>query len=336
MNKLLLIAVALVVLTAGCFTSSETPSTSKPTESVDQSSPLTATPLPEVTTENDSRTEVQTPTPVPISNPWGHEPVTIGITNYADPERDYTEPVQRAVTYWNTTGAEFTSWNPYFVLRPNSTQTDLVVRFVDGIDECGPRSTNETVGCAPVLDATDEAARTETVQIQLGLTESSVFRLVLHELGHVLGLEHGEGPGDVMAPRDTLFREVYRVHIEYATDSEFFNDKSRRQVRHALNYYADGGGGIVDEDIGFAIVEDRSQADIVIEFTNEDGVDDGSIANSSHSQFVITVDGIDRENRGWHVGYWLGFYFGADEIAELPEPFDEPEEDLREGWWQRY
>lgn len=244
--------------------------------------------------------------------------------------RNSTEQITRAVEYWNNTDDSDIDWRPAFVVRPNAVSPDVEIRFVDTIQSCGVGISDNTIGCARVLSAASHPTEPEVVRINKGLTNESTYRTIRHELGHVLGLEHGEGPEDVMAPYDEVYSQIIRVRIEFETTAKHEQGNTRRQIRYALDYYAEGADGHVEEDIEFAVIDESSVTDIVIEVNREGG--ESRISSKNH-QILIEVNGIPIDKRGWHVGYWLGFYFGASSVDELPPPFDNPRTDPRVGWW---
>lgn len=322
---------ALLLVIAGCAGSGPPAAT----DGVDTTAEPTATADPATPTPTRSPTAAwtasPTPTPVPVANPWRKAPIVIGLNRSADPERNYTSSVIRAVAYWNENAAGQTAWDPAFVVAPDHGSPDIEIRFVDEIPSCGAVSDGITIGCAPLLEADAAVDGTVVVRVNAGLTNDSTYRVVRHELGHVLGLDHDEGPGDVMAPYDRVYDRIVRVHLAFETSATHEHRDTRRQVGYALDYYADGAEGHVREEVEFAVIEDREAADIHIE-VNRRG-DDSRFNGTADGQARIELNGIGVDRRGWHVGYWLGFYLGAADVSELPPPFDEPDSDPRENWW---
>ena len=50
---------------------------------------------------------------------------------------------------------------------------------------------------------------------------------------------------------------------------------------------------------------------------------------------VVTVDDLDTDAVGWHVGYWLAYAFGAEADADKPPPFRDASYRERRGEWWR-
>lgn len=324
----------LIVVLGGCATSpveTETPPTDPTTEPAPDVDSPTATQT-DTRTRTPSPTPTETATPIPDrpDNPWQKEPVIIGIDNSADPDRNYTAPVLEAVDYWHANGEGYTAWESNFSVEPNADSPDIVIRFVNDIPACGPDESGVTIGCASLLYADSHPDDPEVVLVNLGLTDQSTYRVVRHELGHILGLEHGEGPSGVMAEYSEVFNQVVRVHFEFETRADHEKRDTRTQAGYAFDYYSSGAEGFLSEEVEFAVITDPEAADVIIQ-VNESGGDSRGYNEGDH--VVIELNGIQTSHRGWHVGYWLGFYFGANATSELPPPFDEPESDPRSQWW---
>lgn len=340
MARLATLVLVFALVIAGCSGASNDGPTAADT-ATSSATEVERTPAPDVdTVETPTPTKSYTPTKTPTptetetptlaENPWGEEPIVVAIDGPSDSPVNYTGAVRRAVGYWQDNDHGDLPYRPTFVVKPSATTAHVVVRFVPSIERCGESTANETIGCAPVLDAGDSAAIPEIVRVQRGLTNRSTYRTVRHELGHVLGLEHGEGPDGVMSSTDVVHDRVVRVDFVFETTATAERRDTRRQARHAFDYYADGAEGFMQEDVSFAIIRSRADADVTIRVERDGG---RSTAAVRDGRVVFTIRGIVTDHRGWHVGYWLGFYFGAETVDELPPAFDEPNADPREQWW---
>lgn len=332
------IACALLVVLAGCAGTGVPPSTSPGSDATATGTATGVTPA--ATSTSTVATTPSTPsTPVPTvteppaaDNPWRRTPIVVGVRDTTNSGRNYTRLVRAAVDYWRTTGRNFTAYEPAFSVRADASTPDLVVTILSKVPYCNGRYGDDIVGCAPVLHRTDPVGNHVTVEIQGGLANTSTYEVMRHEFGHVLGLAHDEGPDHVMSPRSDVYKRLNRVAVDYAADADAYHRRrSDAQVGHALDYYASGADGFLDADVTFARVQNASDADIVVNVTDRGR--DRSTATLTDGRYVITVDDIPLEHRGWHVGYWLGFYFGANTTRDLPPPFDVPDGDPRSDWW---
>lgn len=332
-HSLAIAAVVALILLAGCAGGGgssgldESPTPTATPESTPEPTPAivrTATETPETESARDERL---------VDNPWGRAPVVIAVADETGARTDYAELVERAVRYWQNEGATHATWEPEFVVREGARDPDIVVRFVEGVPGCGRDTGDDIVGCASVLEPDDDPTAPEVVVVHGNLSEYGTYATIRHELGHVLGLTHVDEPASVMSSRpsarlDPSESGVYAVHIEIG-DGITARSGTLREARHALDYYQDGAGGWMEQNVTFVEVDDPQRADIRIVFL--DGDLDGS--EGYVREGLIRVDTWDPTTRGWHVGYWLGFFFGAESIEDLPEPFDEPETDDRRRWW---
>lgn len=320
------LAVVLVLLVAGCTGGStgggqveteETPETPSPAETAAP----TTTPNPTTTTEP------------PPENPWGKEPVVVGVRHHGDADRVYTPLVRDAVRYWETEGARYATWEPAFSVEPNASDPDVVVSFQSSIDRCELDHPGRVVGCASVLRPNSRPEDPEVIEVVTGHTNYVTRETVKHEFGHLLGLVHGDEPVDVMDEPFVPFSKsrpnaTYHVSIEYP-GSYAGERTSRRQVRHALDYYEAGAEGWMDGSATFEVTSDRAEADVAIVVTKRSPA--GSEADFRAG--TIYLNGLLPTRHAWHVGYWLGFLFGATDVDDLPPAFDEPQVDDREDWW---
>lgn len=338
-SNTILLTIVFVVLASGCTGASQgpseqvTPDTTLVTAAVDTQTETAGDPLGlDERTPYQGDPDYERKTPNEKDNPWGKEPVVISIAE--PPGENNTRTVKQAVEYWETDGSEYAKWEPNFSVSSNEANPDVRIRFVSAIKDCrNLDSGGEVIGCASTLDASDRPRDPETVRIVSGLTNESTYRTVRHELGHILGLDHGEGPGEVMDESDVVYNKVYSVHINHENTAAYNQRISRRETRRALEYYSNGADGFMQERVRFVITEERSDADIVVNFIEYDGRG-GSTAYFDGRVYIIEVEGIDLRKRGWHVGAWLGYFFGADSIEDIPPPFDEPKSDTREEWWR--
>lgn len=323
MRTRLALSAVLVLLVAGCGGASTggTP--------VETSGPTTSTPF-GTATEVPTTTATTEPSP---DNPWGKAPIVVGVRYPDDASRDYTPLVEDAVRYWESEGAAYATWAPDFSVEPDASNPDVVVSFRPEIDRCQLDHPGRVVGCASLLRPTSQPDDPEVVEVVTGRTNYDTRETLKHEFGHVLGLAHGDEPLDVMDEPFVPFSRsranaTYHVYLDFPSDLAG-EDASRRQVRHALDYYESGAGGWMDGNATFEFTSDPADADVSVVVTRRSPA--GSAADFGSG--AIHLNGLPTSRHAWHVGYWLGFLFGASGVDDLPPAFDEPDVDDREEWW---
>lgn len=292
-------------------------------------------------------------------NPWRKPTLTVAIEKPANDSRDYEPLVAQALSFWENESERYAGYPIEYDLDPNASDPDLVVAFVDRIEECN--NVSDAAGCAPYVNSPSTIDRPERVEILRGFTNDSTLLVLRHELGHTLGLDHGDEPESVMTHRSTLVRlaKPNATEREFAwadpnftvyLDAENVSNPAaiREQVGHALAFYEGGANGIVPENVTFAYTDDRSAADVVITFPGElPCVDGGGSCGSRHGvdvdddgalerfdRLAISLHDVDEDAVGWHVGYWLGFGLGFQEPADWPAVFRNATYDERRSeWW---
>ncbi|MFC7176457.1 matrixin family metalloprotease [Halosegnis marinus] len=233
---------------------------------------------------------------------------------------------------------------------------------MSNIAECGSETSDYTAGCARFLDSPDDVTRPIRVRVETGYADASTVSVVKHELGHTLGLRHGDEPTDVMAARSNLTTlpqpnateralpwdsPNLTYYVDYATVPESERAETRRQMRETFGYFADGADGTVPDNVTFARTTNRSAADVVVRFADADPCTEGSGscgglrgtdpdrdgALETYTRLNVTVVDIPPDARGWHVGYWTALGFGL-RGEELPAPLRSEDPDVRRNdWW---
>jgi len=294
---------------------------------------------------------------------FGEPPAVVGINKTSSVDRDFTGLVEETLAWWESQPATHKNYSTTFVLRPNATAPDIEVRFVEHIPPttCEAEPGDDLLGCADVLSGRN-FVEDALVRIKTGYTDASTSQTLKHEFGHIHGRQHNQSPMPVMSPtgNGTLLPQPdatdrafpwQRSNLSYylaSRVSDRVGQQYAEQVRHAEEYYKQRADGHVPKNLTLTRIDNRSAADIVIieessNATRGDGSIDYIVGRSTDTDpgleyytfDKIYLSGLEPNRYGWHVGYWLGFAFGAETIDELPPPFDEPEEDPRESWWQK-
>ncbi|WP_411964761.1 matrixin [Haloferax sp. YSMS24] len=373
----LAVVLVLLVTLAGCTapvvpgdepavtTATETPPTDTPATTTAPSSTTqeTTTRTDDTTTRQatttPSPTRAQTTTYPPASGygPWGSDPVVVAVEAPND-GRDYESLVREATVFWEQNDARYLGYEVEYAVDADARNPDMVLRFSETIPECSGQA--DAAGCAPYITDRRQIDRPETVYVKTGFGDDSTVEIIEHELGHTLGLAHGDEPESLMNATGILYTLPRTNATEKAfpwddpnftvyVDDTDANDPegARDQIRHAFDYYAEGAPGMPD-NLTFTYIDDPEAADIRVSFAEESpcgagaascgsvgGYDpDGDGAVETYDRARIVLVDLDTDAVGWHVGYWMAEYLGAEDEADKPEPFrDATYSEQRSEWW---
>lgn len=134
-----------------------------------------------------------------FADPWpASDPVTVTIENDVDPDRDVESLTREAIAYWEANDERWGTYTADWKLVEES-DADVTIAFVEEVESCGDHpSPGDLIGCAPVRTPDNLADGDERVRVVGGYDDETTLLILKHEIGHLYGVSHDEGPTDVM------------------------------------------------------------------------------------------------------------------------------------------
>lgn len=137
---------------------------------------------------------------VDSDNPYHAETLVVGVEN-PDMNQHSGDVITNALEYWESenTSDQYAGYPIDYDFRPNADDPDVVVRWVEDIEECGYHDTTVAVGCAPIVTETSTLPEPATIRVETGRPEKETVETLKHEVGHTLGLDHDDEPQEIMS-----------------------------------------------------------------------------------------------------------------------------------------
>lgn len=335
------IAVATCLLIAGC-SGGGVDGTAAPSPTVESTQSATDTPKSEsdaTSTATDTPSETETPTETPKAtepsvdpdNPYGKEVLNLYV-NQSMANRNMMPVVRDAVSYWEQNSKRYAGYNISYRFVESRADADVVLEFKD-IDRCGKSVEDRDAydGCADFVE--NDAPAVVMTKIQYNLSNPAARETIKHELGHTLGLEHGEKPLDVMSKYNSrLTADPMNVYLR-AEDGNV-PTSFEREIRQALNYYSDHDQLKESEELNWQFVDSAEDAHVIITYDSygDCGYENGGIctANGTYAgQMDLRLAGLESEIVAWYVGWWFSFAY----FEERPDGLsNETSYDERKNW----
>ena len=282
-----------------------------------------------VTTANRTRERA-----VSVVHPSPYGKTTLAL--YVDDEavdRSVSDVVAAATGYWERTDERYLGYPVEYERVDDEDRADVVLRF-DRVDRCGVEETNETryFGCADLL--VDEPRTPMTATVDPRISDAEMNATIIHELGHVQGLEHGEEPADLMSATSTLAtHRPVKVHLR--ADDGAVTGSVEDEVAAALDYFAAREDVAGSDGFSWEFVDSAREAHVQItddeagDVCFADGGGSCTVDGEYYGQEDVRLEELDDEVVAWHVGASLAPVLLEEVPPELTGEADRRE---REAW----
>lgn len=312
-----------------------TPSpTSTPAPTTDTTTPTaTATAIP-------TATATATPEPVDSDNPFRTRELQVYVEQRAGSDQPFNQQVDEALAYWEANAEQYAGYPVTFNRTSNIEEAHFSIYLMDEVETlegCGDDDGTNTIGCGqrPGL-----AIMNLTVAVEAGYQHEDTVHILKHELGHSLGLDHGDDPVDLMQAK----YDVYPISREFTYDIQtaaiYHKGSVNNQVAGGLSFLEKGGNGTVKSKVTFERDRD-ADVDILVKVTGESNTcgsnnqlcwevrDDGTV--------VARVGDVEEDGVGWAVAWSVYGLLRYEGYAQSDRPCELQFEtcvDPTKSWWR--
>lgn len=279
-------------------------------------------------------------------NPYGSDTLTVGIDaeETGDPRADL---VADALEYWDRHSEQYAGYPVTYDLAPDADDPDVEINWTDSVTVCGAEFNGMTLGCADYITEDVRVPSTVRVDAETGWTDETKRRVLIHELGHTLGLGHDDDPQEYMSVETPVIKDPIDVRVVWDALMVYDQDDVLEQIEHGLRYYEEWSREHMADDVtigeistsGVNVVSGGHGFVIRVD-GDEDACGEGFVSCSTvqeadqlGTQFEATLARPPTEVIGWLVGDMFAGYLYL-EGDEKPDVFDEFDyEHAASEWW---
>ena len=132
-------------------------------------------------------------------HPYANEVLVVSLDARVEPQGDVTAAIETATAYWQRSAPRYADFPVSYTFDPDAESPDIEVRTVEMLEHCGDHDSETIAGCAPQVTTETLRPETATIRIEAELREPFLTRILKHEFGHTLGLDHERQPQRIMS-----------------------------------------------------------------------------------------------------------------------------------------
>ncbi|QKG91624.1 Ig-like domain repeat protein [Halorubrum salinarum] len=270
---------------------------------------------------------------VSVIHPSPYGKTTLGL--YVDDEavdRNVSGVVAAATGYWERNDERYLGYPVAYERVADADAADVILRF-ERVERCGVEDDDARYfGCADLL--VDEPRTPMTATVDPRISDAEMNSTIIHELGHVQGLEHGDEPAGLMNATSTLAtNSPVKVHLR--GDDGAVTGPVEDEVAAALDHFAARDDVVGNDGFAWEFVDSARDAHLQITYDERgevcfaDGGGSCTVDGEYYGQQDVRLEELDEEVVAWHVGASLAPVL-LDEVP--PELTGEADRREREAW----
>jgi hypothetical protein len=176
-------------------------------------------------------------------NPWGTETLIVSVDHGEQLIEDFDRMLEKALNFWESNDERYLGYTVNFSRRESASNPQISVEVEDEIERCRDMTDAGLVGCYT------SSGSSATIKVEAGYERSLILKTLKHEIGHALGLRHGDAPKGIMSRNRServenfeekdriakLFQRGMELHNSgiqsYRTGIELYRDERWRESR---------------------------------------------------------------------------------------------------------
>lgn len=140
-------------------------------------------------------------------HPYEGETLIVALEREQPTRADMTTSIQDSTEYWERNSELYAGFQVRYEFRPNADNPDILIRAVSDVSRCTDHDYQEVAGCAPLIFENSTAPSTAEIEVRTDLRQAEMTRVLKHEFGHTLGLQHEDEPQEVMSNEPEWWRD---------------------------------------------------------------------------------------------------------------------------------